>query len=889
MSPVTAASSAPLDPAALTQALAVTAPEPAALRKLLTQLDAHLRQGFETGLPVAQLVRARAAFIDRLLLRVWQTEPSPLPAAASLIAVGGYGREELHPGSDIDLLILLENPLTEPIRTAIEQFTQLLWDSGLTLAHSVRSVEQCAHAAAQDVTIMTNLLEARLLAGKPLLLENLRSAIGPDVLWPTRDFFQAKYDEQRKRHHKYHDTAYNLEPNIKEGPGGLRDIQTIRWITLRHFDSSSLHDLVAHGFLTESEHTLLREAQEFLWRIRFALHLLTGRCEDRLLFDHQHTLAMQFGYHDEEHRLAVEQFMMRYYRTAMAIGRLNEMLLQHFQESLLYASHHDAEIRLINKRFHVRNDVIEVTRPDVFRHYPFALLEIFLLLSQQPDIKGVRASTIRLIRDHRYLIDDAFRADLRCRMLFMELLRQPQGIMHELRRMHRYGVLGAYIPSFGAVEGQMQYDLFHVYTVDEHTLFLLRNLRRFSLPEYAHELPLCSEVFQRLPKPEILYLAGLFHDIAKGRGGDHSTLGAEDALGFCLHHGMSAHDARIVAWLVRYHLVLSRSAQREDIQDPEVIARFAAVVGDNTHLDYLYLLTVADIRATNPTLWNSWKGALLSELYLATTALLRRGLGTPLDQTESISATQAEARVLLHANAVDDSAITTLWNALDEDYFMRHEAEEIAWHTEAIIGNTAHNQPLVRIRHSAQRGTELFVYARDQKNLFALITAALDQMALTIAAARIVTTQHGYTLDTFHILEESGASITQAQRMHEIVNLLEHTLAEDEIGPVTRRVRRHIRHFKVPTQITFTEDLRNQRTVLEVISADRPGLLSAIGSALMEADVQLQNAKIATLGARAEDIFFITDAHSRPLSPEQQWQLQQILLQHIDPTANTQP
>ncbi|MDP1707459.1 MAG: [protein-PII] uridylyltransferase [Gammaproteobacteria bacterium] len=888
MSLLTATHSALLDSAALERALADAEPVASTLRALLAQHDASLRQGFEANLPVTQLVRARAAFIDRVLLRVWQTQASPLPASAGLIAVGGYGRGELHPGSDIDLLILLEGAPAEPARRAIEQFTQLLWDTGLALAHSVRTVEQCAHEAARDVTIMTSLMEARLLTGPPALFDDLRSAIATHAIWPTPEFFQAKYDEQRRRHHKYHDTAYNLEPNIKEGPGGLRDIQTISWITLRHFGSNHLHDLVTHGFLTESEHTLLREGREFLWRIRFALHLLTGRCEDRLLFDYQGTLATQFGYHDEGHRLAVEQLMKRYYLAAMELGRLNEMLLQHFQESLLYAATHSAEIRPINKRFHLRNDVIEVVHPDVFRRYPFALLEIFLLLAQQPKLKGVRASTIRLIRDHRYLIDQAFRADLRCRMLFMELLRQPQGIMRELRRMHRYGVLGAYIPSFGAVEGQMQYDLFHVYTVDEHTLFLLRNLRRFSLPEFSQEFPLCSEIFQRLPKPEILYLAGLFHDIAKGRGGDHSTLGAEDALGFCLHHGMSAHDARIVAWLVRHHLVLSRTAQREDIQDPEVIAHFASAVCDNTHLDYLYLLTVADIRATNSTLWNSWKGALLSELYLATAALLRRGLGAPIDQTERIRTTQAEARALLHAESVDDHAITLFWDALDDDYFLRHEADEIVWHTAAVVGATAGNQPLVRIRHSAQRGTELFIYTRDQKNLFALTTAALDQMALSIVGARIVTAHTGYTLDTFHILEESGESALTPQRMHEIVTFLEHTLAQGETGPVTRRVRRHVRHFKVPTQITFTDDTRNRRTVLEVISADRPGLLSAIGHALMAAGVQLQNAKIATLGARAEDIFFITDAHNQPLSPEQQWQLQQALLHSIDQPLKNQ-
>ena len=867
--------------AEMEQTLAGAELSPASLRALLKRLDQKLRENFNAGVPVVHLLHARAAFIDRLLLRAWSSLMPPDSEPTGLIAVGGYGRGEMHPGSDIDLLILLDYAPAAFTRLGIEQFIQLMWDAGLAVAHSVRTVAECAHEAAQDVTVMTNLMEARSLAGPPRLFVELRDAISPQKIWPLREFFKAKYDEQARRHHKYHDTAYNLEPNIKDGPGGLRDIQTIAWITLRHFGATDLHDFVAHGFLTESEYGLLNEGREFLWRIRFALHLITGRCEDRLLFDHQRVLAEQFGYRADEHRLAVEQFMKLYYRTVMELGRLNEMLLQHFQESILYADHSEEAIPL-NKRFQIRNDVIEATHPDIFKRYPFAMLEIFLLLAQQPNLKGVRAATIRLIRDHRYLIDAAFRADLRCRMLLIELLRQPQGILHELRRMHRYGVLGAYIPAFGEIEGQMQHDLFHVYTVDEHTLFLMRNLRRFSLPEFAHEFPLCSEIFQRLPKPEILYLAGLFHDIAKGRGGDHSALGADEALTFCLHHGMSAYDARVVAWLVQHHLVLSRTAQREDINDPEVITRFASVVRDGAHLDYLYLLTVADIRATNPTLWNSWKGALLSELYRAVSGALRRGLENPIDQTERIRATQAEARALLHTQAVSEDATTDFWRDLGDDYFLRHEADEIAWHTEAVVRTGATDAPLLLIRHNDQRGTELFLYTRDQDRLFALTTAALDQMALTIVDARIITAQNGYTLDTYHVLEESGAPVTQPQRMQEIVSAIEHTLAQGAITPVSRRTRSQIKHFNVPTRITYTDDARNQRTVLEVISADRPGLLSSVGRAFMECGVRLQNAKITTLGARAEDIFYITNRENTALNNDQQAHLQTTILRYID-------
>ncbi|MCL4315580.1 MAG: [protein-PII] uridylyltransferase [Gammaproteobacteria bacterium] len=853
------------------------APLPA-FRSALQEAHEAQRQRFLSGAPVEELLRQRAALLDELLTRAWRLH-SP-PAQAALVAVGGYGRAELHPGSDIDLLILTAEDSTET--QAIERFVHFLWDIGLHVGHSVRTVAQCTEVAAHDITILTNLLEARLVEGSAPLLEAMRAALAPEHLWPADEFFKAKWEEQARRHHKYHDTAYNLEPNIKDGPGGLRDIQTITWVALRHFGSAHLHDLAAHGFLTANELRLLDEGRSFLWRIRYALHLCAGRREDRLLFDYQRALAAQFGYRDTPHQLAVEQFMQRYYRIVMELGRLNEMLLQLFQETILYARE-DTEIVPLNKRFQVRNDVIEVAHPGVFKHYPFALLEIFLLLAQRPHLKGVHAATIRLIRDHRYLIDDAFRADLRCRTLFMELLREKRGIAHELRRMHRYGVLGAYIPEFGRIEGQMQHDLFHVYTVDEHTLFLVRNLRRFALPEFAHELPLCSEIFQQLPKPELLYLAGLFHDIAKGRGGDHSELGAEDATQFCLRHGLSAYDAHMVAWLVKHHLILSRTAQREDISDPQVINAFAARIGDSTRLDYLYLLTAADIRATNPGLWTGWKGALLTELYLATRRALARGLENPLAQAERIEETKREARQLLAQHGVDEAALQALWLDAGEDYFLRYSADEIAWHTQSILAAPA-DKPLTLMRQRSSGGSELFIYTPDRDYLFATITGALDQLGLNVHDARIATTRNGHTLNTFIVLEESGAAIESAARTGEIITALKQQLLQPAApgAPATRRTRRQLKHFPIPTQITFDQDARNQRTVMEVITADRPGLLAKVGKAFMECGIRLQNAKIATLGARAEDIFYITNRDNQPLDNDRQTQLQTALLHFLE-------
>lgn len=857
-----------------------------AFRVSLREADQALQQRFLNGAPVRELLHERAALIDGLLLEVWaKAWGTTASDRVALVAVGGYGRGELHPCSDIDLLILLGQDQHDTFQSPIERFIGLLWDIGLQIGHSVRTVQECVDTARQDITIATTLMEARPLSGPAALFDSLRSAIGPDRIWPVKEFFEAKLQEQIRRHHKYHDTAYNLEPNIKEGPGGLRDIQTLAWVTQRHFGSSILHDLVGHGFLTEGEYASLIEGQDFLWRIRYALHVTTDRREDRLVFDHQRTLATQFGYQNDGPSLAVERFMKRYYRTVMELSRLSEMLLQHFQEAILYADSPHQVVR-INKRFQTRDDFIEVSHDKVFNHYPFALLEIFLLLAQHPEIKGVRASTIRLIRDHRHLIDETFRADLRCRTLFMELLRQPQGIAHELSRMNRYGILAAYLPAFGDIVGQMQHDLFHVYTVDEHTLFLVRNLRRYSVPKYAHEFPLCSKVFQRLPKPEILYLAGLFHDIAKGRGGDHSELGADDATAFCLLHGMSQYDARLVAWLVKHHLIMSTTAQRHDIADPNVVNTFAGRVGDQGHLDYLYLLTAADIRATNPALWNSWKDALLTELYLGTTRALRRGLENPIDQAELIRETQQQALVRLHDLGVDETAVENFWRELGDEYFLRYSADEIAWHTQAISSSYAIHLPLILIRQRTERGgTEIFIYTHDQDRLFAATAGALDQLGLTIVDARIITARNGYTVNTYIVLEESGEPIDNPHRIEEITALLKRQLAQSPLPAprVTRRARRQLQHFPIPTQITFSDDPRNRRTVLEVVTGDRPGLLSDVGRAFVDCRIRLQNAKIATFGERAEDIFFITDNHNKPITSEADLaRLRDTLIAYLD-------
>ncbi|MBZ0071639.1 MAG: [protein-PII] uridylyltransferase [Gammaproteobacteria bacterium] len=843
------------------------------LRSALRDGSRALREHFRRQIPADRLVYSRAWLIDQLLARAWHWTLQADADRLALVAVGGYGRGELLPHSDIDLLILLPDHETAALTGRLEAFLTLLWDIGLEVGHSVRTVDDCVREGERDITVATNFVEARLLAGAAPLFEAMREATGPERIWTGAGFFEAKLKEQVARHHKFHDTAYNLEPNIKESPGGLRDIQMIGWVAKRHFGVDTLHDLVTHHFLTEHEYRTLSAGQTALWRIRFALHDLTGRREDRILFDHQRTLAELLGYpQGERPNQAIEQFMKDYYRTVFELNRLNEMLLQLFQEAILYADDPGEPVP-INTRFQARKGFIEALDEHIFVHHPFALLEIFLLLAQHPELKGVRAATIRLIRDHRHLIDDDFRNDLRTRSIFMEILRQPRGVWHELQRMNRYGILAAYLPVFGRIVGQMQYDLFHVYTVDEHSLFVLRNLRRFAVPEYAHEFPLCSELMANLPRQELLLLAGLFHDIAKGRDGDHSELGAEEAVAFCDHHGLSQHDTQLVAWLVRNHLLMSTTAQRRDISDPAVINDFARQMLTRTRLDYLYLLTVADIRATSPGLWNSWKNALLLELYNVAAEALARGLDKPLEQDEFIAETRSEAHQLLLEQGLAAADIEAIWRDLGEDYFLRHTPDEIAWHAHCIDRHGRRDTPLVELRHSPERGgTEVFIYTRTNDTLFERTTALLDQLGLDIHDARITTARNGYVLDTYLILDGSGTPIRGAAQLREIVARITRELSrqDGERPRVTRRPPGRFRHFDIPTQISFGVDAPNQRTVLELITGDRPGLLSAVGRAFSACGIRLQNARIATFGSRAEDVFYITDTHNRPLqSPEQ--------------------
>ncbi|GAC1030411.1 [protein-PII] uridylyltransferase [Pseudomonas sp. No.21] len=866
----------------------------AAFKKAIRQAKDVLDTRFANGRDIRRLVEDRAWFVDQILRAAWERFDWSEDADIALLAVGGYGRGELHPYSDIDLLILLDSADHETFRESIEGFLTLLWDIGLEVGQSVRSVDECAEEARADLTVVTNLMESRTIAGPESLRRRMQDVTSPERMWPSKEFFLAKRQERKARHAKYNDTEYNLEPNVKGSPGGLRDIQTILWVARRQFGSLNLHALVKEGFLVESECSVLASSQEFLWKVRYALHMLAGRAEDRLLFDHQRKLAGLLGFQGDDAKQAIEHFMQKYYRVVMGVAELSDLINQHFEEVILRSAG-SSPAQPLNSRFQLRDGYIEVTHPNVFKRTPFALLEIFVLMAQHPEIKGVRADTIRLLRDSRHLIDDDFRSDIRNTSLFIELFKSSQGIHRNLRRMNRYGILGRYLPEFGHIIGQMQHDLFHIYTVDAHTLNLIKHLRKLKWPELAEKFPLASKVIDKLPKPELIYIAGLYHDIGKGRGGDHSELGAVDAEAFCARHQLPAWDSRLVTWLVQNHLVMSTTAQRKDLSDPQVIFDFAQLVGDQTHLDYLYVLTVADINATNPSLWNSWRASLLRQLYTETKRALRRGLENPLDREEQIRQTQTAAIDILVRNGIDQDDAEQLWSQLGDDYFLRHTANDVAWHTEAILQHPAGNDPLVLIKETAQRefegATQIFIYAPDQHDFFAVTVAAMSQLNLNIHDARIITSTSQFTLDTYIVLDTAGGSIgDNPARVKEIREGLIEALKNPDEYPaiIQRRVPRQLKHFAFAPQVTISNDAQRPVTVLEVIAPDRPGLLARIGRIFLDFDLSLQNAKIATLGERVEDVFFVTDADNQPLAdPELCQRLQAAIVSQLS-EANAQ-
>jgi len=869
-------------------------------KHLLKQQDIFLSDKFDPHKSVAELLEQKSDFIDQILSCCCQHFLGDYSSQLALCAVGGYGRRELFPYSDIDIVLILNSEKSAELQNALAGFFSFLWDIGLKPSLSVRTIEECVEAAQLDQTIMTSLMEIRLIIGSTILFEALKAEITPDKVWPADQFFMAKMQEQHQRYLKYHDTAYYLEPNIKEGPGGLRDLHVIAWVFKRQYDTSALRELtkfgflpeelVKYGFLPDSEYAELLAALDVLWRIRYALHLLTRRAENRLIFDYQRDVAQQFGFSAknqseyENENQDVESFMQFYFKTVKSLERLNEMLLQLFHERVIFEAATNTPT-LLNDKFTAINGYLEATDDAVFERHPSALIEIFLILQLNPALKGIRATTVRLIRKNLHLIDDEFRANKTVNRLFIEIFRQPHGLTHQLRRMNRYGILAAYLPCFAHIVARMQYDLFHVYTADEHTLFVIRNLRRFSLDKHNDELPFCNNIFLQIAKPEVLYLAALFHDIAKGKNGDHSFIGEEIAQQFCSQHDLSAHDTKLITWLVRNHLIMSMTAQRKDISDPEIIYEFAQKIGSVENLNHLYLLTVADIRATNPGLWSSWKNALLKELYKATHSALRKGLQLPLTQIDRLLELKKDARDELIKLGIAEWVIDSVWQNAGDDYFLRFSADEIAWHTIAIASSKKESLPLVLLRPQTQRGSaEIFVYTVNDGSIFSTSTASLDQLGLTILDATIMTSMDNYVLNSFQVLEQSGQPINELYREIYICKTLRNNLLNREVkgGENIHRQSRQAKHFPIPTSIKFTADPLARHTIIELVTTDHAGLLSIVGRVFVQQKIHLHSAKITTIGSRVEDMFYVTDQQLQPITnPAKQQKIHQEILKTL--------
>ncbi|CAJ0727105.1 MULTISPECIES: [protein-PII] uridylyltransferase [Ralstonia] len=823
-------------------------------RDALKAERAHLFAQFDQHANVQQLVTKLARAVDRALVRLWQEEQ--MPTTCALIAVGGYGRGELFPHSDVDILLLLPGTADKALEARLEAFIGRCWDMGLDIGSSVRTVDECIKEAAQDVTVRTSLLEARLLTGDEGLYRTFETHYQGHL--DAADFFQSKLLEMRQRHAKYQDTPYSLEPNCKESPGGLRDLQVILWMTRAAGFGSSWNELLANGLLTRREAQELASNERLLKTVRARLHLLAGRRQDVLVFDLQTQLAESFGYRPTTAKRASEQLMRRYYWVAKAVTQLNTVVLQNI-EARLFPSELGIT-RRINDRFVERQGMLEIADADLYQREPTAILETFLLYEQTRGIKGLAASTMRALYNARTLMDAKWRKDPANRALFLSILQQPQGITHALRLMNQTSVLGRYLVNFRRIVGQMQHDLFHVYTVDQHILMVVRNIRRFAIVEHTHEFPFCSQLMANFDKPWVLTVAALFHDIAKGRGGDHSVLGMSDARRFCKEHGIAKQDADLIVWLVEHHLTMSQVAQKQDLGDPEVIRHFADLVGTERRLTALYLLTVADIRGTSPKVWNAWKGKLLEDLYRMTLRVLG---GATTDPHAVLEGRKEEARALLRLAALDDTAHEALWKQLDVGVFLRHDARDIAWFTRHFYNRVDTTIPIVRARISpAGVGLQVAVYSPDRPDLFARICGYFERKSLTILDAKIHTTKHGYALDTFQVADP-GSGLVEPGHYRDIITLVEHELAEQisrETAlpePPRGRISRQSRSFPIKPRVDLRADERGQYYLLSISATDRTGLLYAIARVLAHRRVSVHTARINTLGERVEDIFLV--------------------------------
>ena len=864
------------------------------IREILKRNNKDLQAEFENGADISGILKKRSQIIDKILQEMWLETGLSRSATTSLIAVGGYGREEMHPASDVDLLILLADEPHAELQEQLSDYVTNLWDLGLEIGHSVRTLDECINEASNDLTIITNLIESRFLCGNKELFQQLQSQTTPDKLWSSAEFYKAKAEEQRKRYKRFGDTAYRVEPNLKDGPGGLRDLQTIVWITIREYGVHSLRKLSEsqnNDLLNSSEYKALIAARDFLWKVRFVLHQKTGRKEDRLLFDHQRHLAHSFGYTNDENNESIESFMQLYYRNISELERLNEILLGLLREHILKTKQ-EPPIPINNVYINIGN-YLKIAKDNLFKKEPHRLLEVFNIMQNTPELKGLTPNTIRELRRNLHLIDNNFRNDLQNKRLFIKIISENKGITFALRRMNRYGVLAAYIPAFENIVGRMQYDLFHAYTVDDHTLNVIRNIRRLSTKKGAEELPFCGKIFKTLDKPMILYLAGLFHDIAKGRGGSHSEKGAVDALVFCQAHELNTHDAKTVSWLVKQHLTLSTIAQRKDIYDPDVTREVANIVITQDRLNYLYLLTICDIRGTNPTLLNSWKHSLLKELYQSTRRFLQHGQLSTKNTQEFIDTKKNAVRQQLSKYYPQAEVCDLFWTRFSDDYILQHSVESLSWHIKKINDDNTLEDQVAQVDKDAiisdirendrKDSTVLFVYAKDQPDLMMRISSAIEQQHLNIVAARIFSSKDGFALDTFNLLTTDGTPLSNSHDKESLLLNIEKNLQQGELSYDFKhhRMPRQLKHFITQTRVEFEEDTARHQSLITIRTTDQAGLLTRIAQVFSEQNLLIHGAKISTLGEVAEDIFYVTFENDFITDKAKQEQIRAVLIKQL--------